>query len=76
MMSLNDAVKIFKDKYPGYRIVGYWVKKEGYIFNVKSFAMFKGLDAPGQFVVTRDGDIYGTNPMTSNLSIEDMKKYK
>jgi hypothetical protein len=36
--------------------------------------MTEGLSAPAQYVVTKDGKVYGTNPIRSNLNISKMKK--
>ena len=44
----------------------------GIVLNTQSITA--GLTAPAQYLVTDDGQIYGTNPMRSNLSPVDMKK--
>ena len=50
----------------------YWDKPNGIVLNTQSITA--ELTAPAQYLVTDDGQIYGTNPMRSNLSPGDMKK--
>lgn len=73
-MTLLDAIKALVKIYPGIVVTGYWVRNEGYIFNTKINPAFSEMAAPGQFVVTQDGNVYGTNPIRSNLDLADMKK--
>lgn len=72
-MSVNDAAAILKKQFPGRVITGYWVKDNGYVFNTR--AMVPGEAAPGQYLVTTDGKIYGTNPVRSALNPSEMKKF-
>lgn len=73
-MTLNDAVKIFVKEYPGYRVVGYWKKSNGYVLNTKPFSKGDTPPIPGQFMVENNGIVYGVNPMIMNLNLSDMIK--
>lgn len=73
-MKLIDAITLFMKKNPGRVVTGYWEQDDGYILNTKSLGALKKLTAPGQFVVTDNGEIYGTNPINSNLDVSKMKK--
>lgn len=72
-MTLLEATNILAKKYPGRVVTGYWVNGKDYILNTKLLSALQGVTAPGQFVVTEDGNVYGTNPVRSNLDISDMK---
>lgn len=72
-MTLVEAINILANKYPGRVVTGYWVKGKDYILNTKPLHALKGMTEPGQFVVTEEGKVYGTNPVRSNLDISDMK---
>lgn len=72
-MTLLEAINILANKYPGRVVTGYWVNGKDYILNTKLLRALQGVAAPGQFVVTEDGNVYGTNPVRSNLDISDMK---
>lgn len=73
-MTLQKAIEIFVKKYPGRLVSGYWEKDGGFIFNTRKTALNEGLTEPGQFVVTEDGKVYGTNPLRVNLDPKKMKK--
>lgn len=73
-MTLNEAIKLFKKEYPEYRVTGYWIKNGEYILNAKLIFSKKGFLVPGQYVVTSSGEVYGTNPMVSDLDTDSMKK--
>ena len=62
-MTVKEAIVIFAKQFPDKAVVGYWDQ-----------SITAGLTAPAQYLVTDDGQIYGTNPMRSNLSPVDMKK--
>lgn len=74
-MTVKEAAAILTKEEPGRIILGYWDEGDNYIFNTKHVlkAMHK-LTAPAQFVVTKDGEVYGTNPMRHNLDPKAMKK--
>ena len=67
-MTVKEAIVIFAKQFPDKAVVGYWDKPNGIVLNTQS------ITAPAQYLVTDDGQIYGTNPMRSNLSPGDMKK--
>lgn len=71
-MTVKEAIVIFAKQFPDKAVVGYWGKPNGIVLNTQSITA--GLTAPAQYLVTDDGQIYGTNPMRSNLSPVDMKK--
>lgn len=71
-MTVKEAIVIFAKQFPDKAVVGYWDKPNGIVLNTQSITA--GLTAPAQYLVTDDGQIYGTNPMRSNLSPGDMKK--
>lgn len=73
-MDVNKAVELVLSKFPGRIPTGYWVRDDVYIINTKPIKMMHGITAPSQFVVTKDEEVYGVNPMTYKLSINDMKK--
>ncbi len=73
-MTVKEAVAILTQKYPGRIVLGYWEDGDDYIFNTKPIKAIRGLAAPGQFVVTKNGEVYGTNPMRHNLDPTAMKK--
>ena len=73
-MDVNKAVKLVLSKFPGRIPTGYWVHNDIYIINTKPIKMIRGVTAPSQFAVTKDGEVYGVNPMTYKLSISNMKK--
>ena len=71
-MTVKEAIVIFAKQFPDKAVVGYWDKPNDIVLNTQSITA--GLTAPAQYLVTDDGQIYGTNPMRSNLSPVDMKK--
>ena len=73
-MDVNKAVELVLAKFPGRIPIGYWKRDDVYVINTKPIKMMRGITAPSQFAVTKDGEVYGVNPMTYNLSINDMKK--
>lgn len=66
-MDINNAVKLFKAKYPTRNVFGYWVNGSDFILNTVSTTNVGAVE-PGQYVVTSTGKIYGTNPINSDLS--------
>ncbi len=70
-MTVNEAAAVLKKQFPERMIVGYWVKDNGFVFNTRS--LVSGEAAPGQYLVTNDGNIYGTNPVRSRLIPSEMK---
>lgn len=75
-MTLAEALKLFSEAVPGRLPIGYWERDGGYIFNTKGTNLDAGMPVPAQYVVTKDGKVYGTNPARSNLNISDMKKIR
>ena len=73
-MDVNKAVELVLSKFPGRIPTGDWVRDDVYIINTTPIKMMRGITAPSQFAVTKDEDVYGVNPMTYKLSINDMKK--
>lgn len=73
-MTLKKAIDLLVEKFPGYIPVGYWVKGDVYVINTKPIKVFRDRTAPSQFVVTQNGEVYGTNPMIYDLSVKDMIK--
>lgn len=72
-MTLTQALELFAKNVSGRIPTGYWEQNGQFVFNTKA-ASIEGLTAPAQYVVTKNGDVYGTNPMRSNLDISKMKK--
>ena len=73
-MDLVTALNLFTKTIHGRIPVGYWEQDGQYIFNTKPVAGLEDLTVPGQYVVTKNGDVYGTNPIQSKLDIAKMKK--
>lgn len=73
-MTVKEAMILFSKKVKGRKVVGYWVKENGYVLNTKLVPSIDGISEPGQFMVTHDGKVYGTNPMTDDLDQRDYKK--
>lgn len=73
-MNVREATAILKKQFPNRKIVGYWVKSNGFVFNTKPL-LGDSLVEPGQYLVTDDGKVYGTNPMRSKLNMDEMKKF-
>lgn len=73
-MNLRDAVALFMKTFPGKRVIGYWVKPDGYVLNTKTPKEMEEFIEPGQFMVTFDGKVYGTNPMSIDLDMSDYKR--
>lgn len=72
-MTLSKAVNLFKEKFPEYTVVGYWEKPNGFVLNAKAPDSKAGIITPGQFMVTSSGDVYGTNPVLSDLNLSLMR---
>lgn len=72
-MNANDAAKRVIDKFPGRTATGYWMVDDGIIINTK-YNEPGAYDGAAQFVVKFTGEIYGTNPMQYDISLENMKK--
>lgn len=70
-MTINNALRIFVTKYPGQIPIGYWEQDGNIIINTKNIDNFAG---SAQFVITPDGEVYGTTPVQFNLSLDTMKK--
>lgn len=75
-MTLAKALEIFSKNVPGRLPIGYWERNGEYIFHTKGTKADEGMAVPAQFVVTKNGEVYGTNPVQSNLNISDMKKIR
>ena len=73
-MDIREAIKLFQSKYPDFLVTGYWKKPNGLVLNAKACQARRGATEPGQFVVTNDGKVYGTNPFCSDLNPTDMIK--
>lgn len=73
-MDLTTALNLFAKNVKGRIPIGYWEFDDRYVFNTKPVAAMANLMAPGQYVVTKDGKVYGTNPMQSKLDMSKMKK--
>ena len=73
-MDLATALNAFAKNVKGRIPFGYWEQDGGYIFNTKPVSALANLTAPAQYVVTKDGKVYGTNPVQSKLDISKMKK--
>ena len=73
-MILENAIKCLKEQYPDRVITGYLQRGDSFVFNTKLPKQFRDLITPAQFVVTNEGEVYGTNPFRENLDMDDMKK--
>lgn len=73
-MDLTTALNTFAKNVKGRIPVGYWESDGQYIFQTKPVLAVANLMAPAQYVVTKDGKVYGTNPMQSSLDMAKMKK--
>lgn len=74
-MTVKEAAAILTKKEPGRIILGYWEDGDDYIFNTKHvIKAMRKLAAPAQFVVTKDGEVYGTHLWRHNLDPKAMKK--
>ena len=74
-MNVREAAVVLKKQFPSRKIIGYWVKVNGFVFNTKS-TLGENLTVPAQYLVTNDGHIYGTNPVRSKLNDSEMKKFE
>ena len=72
-MTLTQALELLAKNVPGRTPIGYWEQNGQFVFNTKA-ASIEGMTTPAQYVVTSNGEVYGTNPMRSNLIISEMKK--
>lgn len=73
-MTVKEAIEFLTKKVPGRIVTGYWLDGEDYILNTKTIKSMQGCIAPGQFVVTKNGEVYGTNPMQHNLDPDKMRR--
>ena len=73
-MTLVKALELFAKNVSGRIPTGYWEQDGKIIFNTKPAPMNANLAAPAQYVVTKSGEVYGTNPIQSNLDPSKMKK--
>lgn len=73
-MTVKQAAMLVVQTFPGRYVTGYWVEGDNYIFNTKSLKAMRGDVAPSQFVVTKSGEIYATNPFRYNLDPKKMRK--
>lgn len=73
-MTVQEAKAKLTAKYPDRLPVGYWTISDGFVFNTKPIGVAKFLTAPGQYVVTNNGEVYGTNPMRHDCDPAKMKK--
>lgn len=71
-MKITDAMTIFNKKFPNRKVIGYWTKPNGYVLNTEN--EFSNIVEPGQFLVTNDGHVYGTNPIVSDLDPSAMRR--
>lgn len=69
-MSIREAIKLFTKQVSGRRVIGYWKKSNGFVLNTREAISSENPD-PGQFMVTFDGNVYGTNPVLSDLDDAD-----
>lgn len=74
-MTLVKAIEAFARNVPGRIPTGYWEQNGQFIFNTKAAPMTQNMAAPAQYVVTNTGEVYGTNPIQSNLDPSKMKKF-
>lgn len=75
-MTLTEALEILVKSVPERFPVGYWERDGEYIFHTKGSKADDGLAVPAQFVVTKKGEVYGTNPIESDLDNSNMKKIR
>lgn len=73
-MTLYSALNRLLKKVPNRIPTGYWEQDGQYIFNTKPTPMNEGMAMPAQYVVTAAGEVYGTNPIQSNLDVSKMKR--
>lgn len=73
-MDVTTALNVFGKKVPGRIPIGYWEQNGQVIIATKTTPATMNMAAPAQFVVTENGDVYGTNPIQSNLDFTKMKK--
>lgn len=71
-MTLEQAIKVFEQHLPNYKVIGYWTKKEGYVLNAKPIESSEDVTIPGQYLVTNNGKLIAVNPMTMDLKLSDM----
>jgi hypothetical protein len=73
-MDLKTALITFGENVHGRIPTGYWEQDGQIIFNTKTASAIGNLAAPAQYVVTKDGKVYGTNPLQFNLDPAKLKK--
>lgn len=73
-MTLMEAADLLARRYPGRKVTGYWKRENGYVLNTKPIKAMQCLTTPDQFVVTSNGEVYGTNPYREGLDPLDMIK--
>lgn len=71
-MNIKTAIDVFKQKYPNRIVFGYWANPGEFVLNTATTLGYLGPVEPGQFVVTDKHEVYGTNPMRSNLDPKNM----
>ncbi len=67
-MTFEEALKKVKNEFPDRQFVGYWYDDGDYIFQSK---VVPGEITMAQFVVEKNGRVYGTNPLYH--SVIDLK---
>ena len=65
-MNIQQAINIFKNKYPDKKITGYWQDGDNIILNIKPQYGPLFLE-PGQFIIQSSGAIIPTNPVDSDV---------
>ena len=70
-MMIKDAIRVFSKAFPNKKVIGYWRKPNGYVLNTEP-SFDSDRPEPAQFMVTKDNEVYGTNPIASDLDPESM----
>lgn len=70
-MMIKDAIRVFSKEFPNKKVIGYWRKPNGYVLNTES-SPNNDCPEPTQFMVTKNNEIYGTNPIVSKLDPDAM----
>lgn len=73
-MDTKKAAHLVIERFPGRIPIGYWEQDGVIIVNTRPIKAIRGMTEPGQFAVTKAGDVYGVNPMMYDLSPKKMKK--
>lgn len=74
VITVSDAVSALEKRFPGHKAIGYWKRNRQIILNTKIVDKTEDFPQPGQYVVTSSGDVYGTNPVLSDLDETDYHK--